>query len=467
MTQSRGHVPHILTHPAGRREVGGLLFWILFCVVIVFIRGIRWDEHWDLAQVILGRVPYPEDHFLFVWTREVRNLLIFVSTLVAWFLEGPEALNALRNLAWMLATAIPVYLAGLTLTRCALYGHVAVVLALTGLHVSFDASYPIYAWPAYFSNGHVGMGYALAVLGLLLARWWRTAAFMLGFMPCVHIIHMAPVAAVAVAMAGWAWRAGHGALLRHALLCAMPGIIVSVILWTLPTEVQAPSSGPYYAAGEWEPIVKAYMSQGTHWSKPGMTASFTNSNFILASSLLLCLGAARAARTASGAGNAWAWMALYLGLCAAAVWGMMALHWIFDMRLPYILLAAMPYRFANHAAVLALAVLPGVLVMSGDQRRSTPNPIGPWLLAFALTYVTFRGSLEGMAGVDAYRRYFAAGDGLERRRIVVAPAVDRIIVRITARVRVDLDDAARRTGDARHALDQCAGCAVTLVGVVG
>ena len=409
MTHSKGHVPHILTHPTGRAEAGGLLFWIFFCVVIVFIRGIRWDEHWDLAQVILGQVPYPEDHFLFVWTRDVRNLPIFVSTFVAWLLKGPEALNALRNVAWMLATTVPVYLTGLTLTRRALYGHAAVILALAGLHVSFDASYPIYAWPAYFSNGHVGMGYALAVLGLLLARWWRTAAFMLGFMPCVHIIHMAPVAAVALAMAGWAWRAGHRALLRHALVWAIPGIILSAILWSLPTHVQAPASGAYYAAGEWEPIVTAYMSQGTHWSKPGVAASFTNSNFILASALLLCLGAAR---TTSGAGDAWVWMALYLGLCAAAVWTMMALQWIFDMRLPYILLAAMPYRFANHAAVLALAILPGVLLMSGGQGRSAPKAIGPWLLAFALAYVTFRGLLEGIAGGEAYRRYFAPGDGL-------------------------------------------------------
>lgn len=412
MNQSRDHGPHILSLPAGRAEIGGLLFWIFFCVVIVFIRGIRWDEHWDLAQVILGRVPYPEDHFLYVWTRDVRNLPIFISTFAAWLFEGPEALNALRNVAWMLATAIPLYLAGLALTRRPLCGHIAVVLALAGLHISFDASYPIYAWPAFFSNGHIGMGYALAVLGLLLTRRWRTAAFMLGFMPPIHIIHMMPVAAVAMAMVAWAWRAGHRELLRHALIYAIPGIILSAALWILPAGVQAPTSGPYYAAGDWMPIVKAYMSQGTHWSQPGVAASFTNSNFILASALLLCLGAARATRTASGAGAPWAWMALYLGLCGAAVWGMMALHWIFGMRLPYILLASMPYRFANHATVLALAIVPGVLMLSGDQRRSTPSAIGPWLLAFALAYITFRELLEGIAGNDAYIRYLAPGDGL-------------------------------------------------------
>ncbi len=411
MNQSRDHGPHILSRPLGRTEAGGLLFWISFCVVIVLIRGIRWDEHWDLAQVILGRVPYPEDHFLYVWTRDVRNLPIFISTFAAWLFERPEALNALRNVAWMLATAIPLYLTGLALTRSALCGHIAVVLALAGLHISFDASYPIYAWPAYFSNGHVGMGYAMAVLGLLLTRRWRTAAFMLGFMPSIHIIHMMPVAAVALAMVAWAWRAGHRELLRHALIYAIPGIILSAALWTLPAGVQAPASGPYYAAGDWMPIVKAYMSQGTHWSQPGVAASFTNSNFILASALLLCLGAARATRTASGPGAPWAWMSLYLSLCAAAVWGMTALHWIFGMQLPYILLASMPYRFANHATVLALAIIPGVLIMSGDKRHSTPSAIGPWLLAFALAYITFRELLEGVAGNDAYIRYLAPGDG--------------------------------------------------------
>ena len=119
-TQPNETAPRVIENPPGRWSLAGLSFWVLFCIGVVFIRGIRWDEHWDLAQVILGRIPYPEEHFLFIWTRDVRNLPIYVSSIIVRFTEGPETLNAFRNILWLLATTIPVYLIGVTLGRRAL-----------------------------------------------------------------------------------------------------------------------------------------------------------------------------------------------------------------------------------------------------------------------------------------------------------------------------------------------------------
>lgn len=388
----------------------GIAFWVLFSILAVFVRGIRWDEHWDLAQVILKRIPYPEEHFLYIWTRDVRNLPIFLSTAVARLTDGPAAVNAFRNILWLLATTLPLFLIGTTLSRRALCGHVAVVLGLWGLATTFDASYPLYAWPAYFSNGHVGMGYALIALACLISGGWRVAAFMLGFMPAVHVAHMPPVAIVAALCAAWAWKNGEAARIRRALVWMLPGIAVSTVLWLMPMEFSPPTSGPYYATGEWEPISRAYMAHGTHWSKPGVAADFTNSTFILAAALLLTLGAARAVWVGTRRIDAWAWLSVYLMLCGAAVWGMMFVHTLFEDRLPYALLAAMPYRVANHAAVLAMAILPAILLAT-PKNRALPDAVGPVLLLFVLLYEGLKDVFGPMLGSEVYARYIAEGDG--------------------------------------------------------
>lgn len=389
----------------------GVVFWIAFSALIVLLRGVRWDEHWDLAQVILGRIHYPPDHFLSIWTRQVRNAPILISTALAWLTPGPGAVNGFRNILWLLSATLPPYLVGVVLTRRPLCGHVAALFVLFGLYVTFDANYPLYAWPAYFSNGHIGMGYALAAFALLLAGKWRMAAFLIGFMPTVHIAHLPPVAVAALAMAAWRWRKGRDmAVLGRALPWALPGAAVCVILWLLPTGVEAPQSGPYAGTGDWEPIVQAYMAQATHWAAPGVTADFVNSNFILAATLLLAAGAARGSLSNSEERDSWIAISVYIASCALAVWGMMILQTVFGDRLPYLLVAAMPYRLANHAAVLAIPILAAIL-LAPKRNAGAPPWAGYGLVALALLHESIKHFVGPALSPALYNRYLADGDG--------------------------------------------------------
>ena len=87
----------------------------------------------------------------------------------------------------LLGSVLPVFLLTTILSRKHLWGHVAALLVLLGLHHEFASYYPLPSWPSQYSIGTVGTGYALIVLALLVTQRWRSAFFLLGLMPAVHV----------------------------------------------------------------------------------------------------------------------------------------------------------------------------------------------------------------------------------------------------------------------------------------
>ena len=411
MRGAPGEGGELTPHPAfGRRDLYGVAFWVLFSAVAVGLRGVRWDEHYELAQVVTGQIPYPEEHSIYAWTRYVRNLPIFFSSALLHLFPGPEVICFVRNVLWLLATVLPVYLLTVLLTKRALSGGAAVLFALLALHTHFDANYPLYAWPAYFSNGHVGRGFALVTICLLFSGNWRTAFVLLGFLPTVHPGQAPLVFALAFARVGYVALNQKSFGTFRVAAWALPGLLVFVGLWSYdPLTVPLPQEGPYYSPDDPQAIAQAYIVQHPHWALPGSIVSFVSSNFMLAAMLLLVWG-----RIASGTSSPqqdanWKWLGLYLAGVGAVVWLTMFAHMTLGERIPYPLLAWMPYRFTNHAATFFPAIVVALLsTLNRDDRRIFRT--GPLLLGCALIFETVKPLLASVVNDAFYQRYLSTGE---------------------------------------------------------
>ena len=115
----------------------GVLFWSLFSCIVIIFRGVRWDENYEFAQVILGQVPYPDAHPLAQYVHSFYSLQTWLLAALMQFVPGPLLANTLRNLLFLLATTVPVFLitSHLSQNRCS--GHIATALVLLGVHIPF------------------------------------------------------------------------------------------------------------------------------------------------------------------------------------------------------------------------------------------------------------------------------------------------------------------------------------------
>jgi len=402
--------------PLCRREViGGLAFWFVFCIVAVLLRGVQWDEQYEFAQLITGSVQYPEGHPYPYCTRNALNLQIYATSLLYWLTPSPAVVCGFRNVLSLMATVLPVFLLGTVLSGRALWGSAAVALILMGIHQEFDACYQMFAWPSYASIGHFGRGYALATLALLLGGNWRAGLFLLGLMPCVHIGQMPILLAFSVCYgAGALWRGDRQRLLR-ALPWAALGLGLCAVVWVNKgaIHVPLPTEGPYFSSADPHSVWAGFIAQDGLRALPGRPTKYTNSFIILAAMLLLggAVAWAKSRQPKAGRIRVWAWVWLYVLLAAAAVWGIMAIHSVAGARIPYLLIAWMPYRFANHAAYILLAALPAVLVCAGS-RLPGGETTGRVLVAGALLFSALRPLLGVVLPGPLFSRYVAGGEGL-------------------------------------------------------
>ena len=398
---------------ARRAIVVGAILWVCFCVAIVAIRGPRWDETYEHAQVITRQVAYPDGHPLFQYCRSAFSLQTFLSAGMLSAGMGPAAICGFRNVLLLLSTVLPVFLFGAWLSRSALWGHVAALLALSGVLLEFDGSYPFVIWPGVFSNGPVGGLFALLAVYCLLNAHWRTAFLLVGLMPGIHIGQAPPVWGLAAVCAGWGvWR-GEGPKVAKGMLFGVIGLAVcaAFLLFVRRFHVPAPIDGPFFSAADPLPIWRAYTASDMHrFFPPG------NGQIALAGFLILCSLAALDAwrRTKSivdGPAAVYSGLLIYGAAIGLAVWGIMFVHHVMGQQVPFLLVGWMPYRLINHIAPLLLAVVLGVL---GDSRSTGKTQASrvQLLLLGALVYLLLAPLFPRIVGEALSQRYLAAGDGV-------------------------------------------------------
>ncbi|HPO13398.1 MAG TPA: hypothetical protein PLI09_08135 [Candidatus Hydrogenedentes bacterium] len=378
--------------------MSGLALWGAFCVVAVGLRGVRWDENFEFAQVLLGQAPYPPDHPLAQYVHQFYSLQTWsLAALMALF-PGPLLANALRNVLFLLATVWPPFLLGALLSGRARWGHAAALLVLMGIHVPFYSNYPVQIWPGLYSNGQVGLGWALLTVTLLLFGYMRTGSLLLGLMPAVHLGQFPPVLAWTVLRGLWLWRTGQREALRQAAPWWFGGTMVSGGFWfivrafTLPI----PMSGPYSCAVEPDIVLRGYLAHfAAHRAIPWDTGQI-----VVVAALLLTVAAAR---WKEGAGGTWWWLGVYAGIVAMLVWGIMAVHARMGLNTPRLLIAWMPYRLINHLSPILIAMMAALL---GEKM-----PGRPWV-AGALLYGAVRPLLGAILPASLFVRYFEMGDAI-------------------------------------------------------
>ena len=384
----------------------GVAVWAVFCVVAVALRGVRWDEDYEFAQVITRTISYPEGHPLFRYVRSLFSVQTYSLAALLFVTKSPVILCGIRNVLFLMATVFPAFFIGTSLTRRTLWGHVAAATVLLGTHLTFYSTYPQYVWPQMYSNGHIGMGYALLVVWALSAGFPRAGCFLLGLMPCVHLGQWPPVLMFAALYTMWRrFRDGAEWPWRNAVGWTGAGLAVSAAVWCIVRSfsVPDPTSGPYFSAVSPEAVWLGYMARyAPHRSIPWDTGHIP----LIALPILGLAVVRREARNGRPVG-VWGGVLAY-GVCVAViVWGIMVVQMVMGPRVPYLLITWMPYRLMNHVPPLLLIM--SVAVLAGEENRTAR---GAFLVAAALCYGIVNPWLRPLVGDAFHARYIATGIGV-------------------------------------------------------
>ncbi len=393
-------IPETAPPPSGlaRSLLLGALIWMLLALVLLALRGVRWDENHEFAQVLTGQVVYPVGHPLPVYLSKALSLQTHV--VAEWMRLGMTdiAINALRNWLYLCATVLPAFLFGATLGRSVLWGHVAALAMLQGWMLEFDGSYPHSPWPTLYSNGHLGTGWALLALYALLQRNWFWAVLLAGLLPAVHIGQAAPLGLLCLGYGSFALFRRDAGLWRQGL----PALAVVTLVWVWLgwRMVDAASLGtiaaPYDVDGDAAAIYQAFITgHDPHRRMPSILAHVA--------ALLCLLQSALAWRGSNDATT----RSLYAGIFAyvlavcALVYPILLVHFFMASDTPTVLLLWMPYRLINHLGPLWLVVTLGML---------TQTPRLAWGIVLVFALATLRPLLQLIVPETLFARYLFAGE---------------------------------------------------------
>ncbi|MBI1319030.1 MAG: hypothetical protein GC168_08775 [Candidatus Hydrogenedens sp.] len=383
---------------AFRQTAFHLGVWLGLSVALVLLRGVRWDENFEFAQLITGQVPYPAWHPLHVYLASAFSGQTHgMAQWLAWG-AGEFLANGLHNTAYLLGTVWPAYLLGAYLGRSPWWGHAAAIAMLQGWLLEFDGTYPHNPWPWIYSNGHIGTAWAILSLYALARRHWFAAAWLASMMPVVHI-GQSPV--LGLLCAGCALHA-----LRHEgpgfIPRALAGVALAapfyVWLWWRMSQIPPAIAPPFdidpaaVPDAIWRGMV---FHVDPHRRLPNIVGVIT-----LAGGLGLTVFGWRT-ETDAARRRAYATLALYAAGCTAIVLGTMAVHAALREDTPRMLLQWLPYRMLNHNAIL--------LLVSGIGLASRTHAGRAAALALLLT-AALRPFFQPLLGEAFYHRYLFAGD---------------------------------------------------------
>jgi hypothetical protein len=379
--------------PGGRAILGGAALWAALGTVGVFLRGVRYEESLERAQALLGITPYPEGHPLYVYAHNAFGIHYPLS---AWLLQLTDSdffIAAFRDILYVLAMLVPVFLIATRLARDVRAGHLATLLVFVNSPAFFSSFYNINMWPWTYTSGEMGMGWALLTVYAVLSRAWLPAGMLLGLMPIVHIGQMPPVLAFGC-LAGLYLivQPDRAPLARYAAGVALGLLGCGLFYLYYRTQtVPLPTTGAYTPQGDaWEVWRRFTHHEDIHrrLTAPPRFGPFPESASAVAALLVIGTLAAWRAPLDLARRMPWGWVALYGVIVAGIVGGVMTAHTLLGESTPYLLIGWLPYRLTNHAALLLLAAVAAALFLPGKGQRGAMACVLIGTLALAAQYVS-------------------------------------------------------------------------------
>lgn len=400
--------------PASRPILTGAFAWVLFSVVAVAIRGVRWEETYEHALIITGTVPYPEGHPCYIYCRDVFSGQSWLSALMLWLVDSPLLVNGFRNVLQLAFCTVPVFLLGTRFTGGPRYGHVAAVLVLLGIHRDLQSYYPIESWPHLYAIGQIGTGYALLLLALLLYGCWRWVWFLLGLMVAVHVGQLPVIGAVAGIQWLMAVYRGDRARAVQAAWYFALGLLPCVVFYAIQRHfyVPLPVSGAYAATGDVHAIWAAYTEHYDLHRGFAKLNPFWKSWMGIAFVIALCGTAWTRSADWGESRRDIAIVGQYAALLAGVVGTIWGIHQMLGPNVPFLLIGWMPYRLTNHLAILLVPLALGALLREDGVRPPAWRIAGQGMVVLALVEALLWPVWAAVLPEGIYTRYAGNPEGL-------------------------------------------------------
>ncbi|NIA13123.1 MAG: hypothetical protein GWP08_03505 [Nitrospiraceae bacterium] len=410
------HKPTLSNKPAGvpgRQLWLGVCFWAVFAVVAVALRGVRWEENYERAQLMLGLTPYPVEHPFYQYTYAVMSIHYILTAAFMRWVADPAIVCGAWNVLFLLGVVAPMFLLTSLLTRRAVWGHIAATLMFLEVQTRFAPYYPLGAWPDQFSIGQIGMASALLCVFLLAGGRWRWGFLLIGLMPLIHIGHAPVPYAVGTLFVLWQWRQGNG---KELLACGRwfaAGFAVSLAFWIVkPLAFSLPpvTEGPYFSSINAGEVWRTYVfTHDVHRAIPRF-APLGNAILMNLAALALGIGAARLEWRRGRGGGPYAWCLACTAMAFAGGGACYLTYLILGDRMPYVLLAWIPYRLFNYAVLIAVVTSLGLL--ADDAEDGEPRRAGGVWMAFLLAYVLLWPLLSHVIPERVFTRYIQLPEGI-------------------------------------------------------
>ena len=259
-----------------RALFAGAAAWLAYAILHVVVSGPVLDDSVIAGQVIAGQIEYPPGHPHDIYFRTTFSLSHFLSAALLAAGAGVELVSALRNVLFLFLSTVTPFLVGVALTRRPVVGHAAAALVLLGAAQRFGGLYPVWVFPNFNSNGHIGLSLAVALVALTALERWRTSGFLFGLLPSVHGA-MAAMAWPATAFVLLARRMRGERLLPPGFLAgaAVGGAITAGLALYIGVFAEvAPPTEPFVGASEAAPLRDALMVTGHRAPAPWRTMGY-------------------------------------------------------------------------------------------------------------------------------------------------------------------------------------------------